>query len=79
MARLTAEPPTLEAKSVFISSGGLQLLTKLGPVTKLMNVVVAVSTEKELVTAFDQGAFDCIEKPCKVGTLMKRLERSVGG
>lgn len=77
-ARLTADPPTLEAKAVFISSGGLQLLSKLGPLTKLVNVVVAVSTEKELVTAFDGGAYDCIEKPCKVGTLIKRLERAVG-
>lgn len=76
--RLTCDPPTLEAKAVFISSGGLQLLNKLGPLTELVNVVVAVSTEKELVLAFDGGAFDCIEKPCKVGTLIKRLERAVG-
>lgn len=75
--RLTSDPPTLEAKAVFISSGGLQLLNKLGPLTELVNVVVAVSTEKELVLAFDGGAYDCIEKPCKVGTLIKRLERSV--
>ena len=77
VARLTSEPPTLEAKAVFISSGGLQLLSRLGPVTKLMRVVVAVNSEKELITAFDCGAFDCIEKPCKVGTLIKRLERAV--
>lgn len=79
VARLTAEPPSLEAKSVFISSGGVQTLAKLRPVTKLVKIVVAVSTEKELVTAFDGGAFDCIEKPCTVGTLLKRLERSVVG
>lgn len=78
VGRLTSDPPTLEAQAVFISSGGLQLLSKLGPVTKLVNVVVAVSTEQELVTAFDGGAYDCIEKPCKVGTLLKRLERAVG-
>jgi DNA-binding response OmpR family regulator len=76
--RLTSDPPTLEAKAVFISSGGLQLLSKLGPVTRLINVVVAVSTEAELVKAFDTGAYDCLEKPCKVGTLLKRLERAVG-
>lgn len=79
VARLTADPPTLEAKAVFISTGGLHLLSKLGPVTRLVNVVVAVSTEAELIKAFDGGAFDCLEKPCKVGTLLKRLERAVGG
>ena len=78
VSRLTSDPPTLEAKAVFISSGGLQLLNKLGPVTRLVHVVVAVSTEAELVKAFDSGAFDCLEKPCKVGTLLKRLERAVG-
>lgn len=78
VARLTSDPPSLEAKAVFISSGGLQLLAKLGPVTRLVNVVVAVSTEPELVKAFDGGAYDCLEKPCKVGALLKRLERAVG-
>lgn len=78
VARLTSDPPTLEASAVFISTGGLQLLARLGPVTRLVNVVVAVSTETELVKAFDSGAFDCLEKPCKVGTLLKRLERAVG-
>jgi DNA-binding response OmpR family regulator len=78
VARLTCDPPTLEAKAVFISSGGLQLLSKLGPATRLVHVVVAVSTEAELVKAFDSGAYDCLEKPCKVGTLLKRLERAVG-
>jgi DNA-binding response OmpR family regulator len=73
---LTCEPPTLETQVIFISSGGLELLKKLGPITRLVNVVVAVSTEEELTAAFDFGAFDCVEKPCKVGTLVKRLERA---
>ncbi len=77
VARLTSEPPSLEAQVVFISSGGLQLLSKLRPVAKLINIVVAVNSEKELVTAFDNGAYDCVEKPCTVGTLMKRLERAL--
>jgi DNA-binding response OmpR family regulator/HPt (histidine-containing phosphotransfer) domain-containing protein len=77
VARLTAEPPSLEANVVFISSGGLQLLKGLGPVTKLINVVVAVNSEQELITAFDGGAYDCIEKPCTVGVLIKRLERAL--
>ena len=78
VARLTSEPPTLEAKAIFISSGGLNLLEQLGPVSKMVNVVVAVSSEKDLISAFESGAYDCIEKPCKVGTLLKRLERAVG-
>lgn len=73
---LTCEPPTLETQVIFISSGGLELLKKLGPITRLVNVVVAVSTEDELAAAFDCGAFDCVEKPCKVATLVKRLERA---
>jgi DNA-binding response OmpR family regulator/HPt (histidine-containing phosphotransfer) domain-containing protein len=73
---LTCEPPTLETQVIFISSGGLELLKKLGPITRLVNVVVAVSTEDELAAAFDNGAFDCVEKPCKVATLVKRLERA---
>ena len=73
---LTCEPPTLETQVIFISSGGLELLKKLGPITRLVNVVVAVSTEDELASAFDNGAFDCVEKPCKVATLVKRLERA---
>lgn len=73
---LTCEPPTLETQVIFISSGGLELLKKLGPITRLVNVVVAVSTEEELSAAFDAGAFDCVEKPCKVATLVKRLERA---
>jgi DNA-binding response OmpR family regulator/HPt (histidine-containing phosphotransfer) domain-containing protein len=73
---LTCEPPTLETQVIFISSGGLELLRKLGPITRLVNVVVAVSTEDELAAAFDAGAFDCVEKPCKVATLVKRLERA---
>jgi PleD family two-component response regulator len=73
---LTCEPPSLETQVIFISSGGLELLKKLGPITRLVNVVVAVSTEDELSAAFDAGAFDCVEKPCKVATLVKRLERA---
>lgn len=73
---LTCEPPSLETQVIFISSGGLDLLAKLGPVTRLVNIVVAVSTEDELAKAFDMGAFDCVEKPCKVATLIKRLERA---
>lgn len=73
---LTCEPPTLETQVIFISSGGLELLKKLGPITRLVNVVVAVSSEDELAAAFDSGAFDCVEKPCKVATLVKRLERA---
>jgi PleD family two-component response regulator len=73
---LTCEPPSLETQVIFISSGGLELLKKLGPITRLVNVVVAVSTEDELAAAFDAGAFDCVEKPCKVATLVRRLERA---
>jgi DNA-binding NtrC family response regulator len=73
---LTCEPPSLETQVIFISSGGLELLKKLGPITRLVNVVVAVSTEDGLAAAFDFGAFDCVEKPCKVATLVKRLERA---
>ena len=76
IAALTSEPPTLETEVIFVSSGGLGLLQKLGPITKLVNVVVAVSNEDELAKAFDSGAFDCLEKPCKVTTLVKRLERA---
>lgn len=76
IAALTSEPPTLETQVIFVSSGGLELLAKLGPITKLVNVVVAVSNEDELAKAFDSGAFDCLEKPCKVTTLVKRLERA---
>lgn len=76
IAALTCEPPSLETQVIFISSGGLELLRKLGPITRLVNVVVAVSTEEELAAAFDSGAFDCVEKPCKVATLVKRLERA---
>lgn len=73
---LTSEPPSLHTQVIFISSGGLELLKKLGPITRLVNVVVAVSNEEELAAAFDAGAFDCVEKPCKVATLVKRLERA---
>ncbi len=73
---LTCEPPTLETQVIFISSGGLELLKRLGPIARLVNVVVAVSNEEELAAAFDFGAFDCVEKPCKVATLVKRLERA---
>ncbi len=73
---LTSEPPSLHTQVIFISSGGLELLKKLGPITRLVNVVVAVSNEEELSAAFDAGAFDCVEKPCKVATLVKRLERA---
>lgn len=76
IAALTCEPPTLQTQVIFISSGGLELLKKLGPITRLVNVVVAVSNEDELAAAFDAGAFDCVEKPCKVATLVKRLERA---
>lgn len=76
IAALTCEPPTLQTQVIFISSGGLELLRKLGPITRLVNVVVAVSNEDELAAAFDAGAFDCVEKPCKVATLVKRLERA---
>lgn len=74
--KLTSNPPTLETQVVFISSGGLELLTKLGPITRLVNIVVAVSNDAEFTTAFDKGAFDCVEKPCKVTTLVRRLERA---
>jgi DNA-binding response OmpR family regulator len=77
VGRLISDPPSLEAKAVFISSGGLHFLTELAPVAQMMNIVVGVNSEKELVAAFDCGAFDCIEKPCKAGTLIKRLERAV--
>lgn len=76
IAALTCEPPSLQTQVIFISSGGLDLLKKLGPITRLVNVVVAVSNEDELAAAFDAGAFDCVEKPCKVATLVKRLERA---
>lgn len=74
---LTSDPPSLETEVIFISSGGLGLLKKLGPITRLVNVVVAVVNEDELISAFNAGAFDCIEKPCKVATLIKRLERAL--
>ena len=77
IGQLTSIPPSIETQVIFISSGSLQLLSKLGSVTQLVNVVVAVSTEQELITAFNNGAYDCLEKPCKVGTILKRLERAL--
>lgn len=75
--KLTSEPPALEAHAVFISTNGLALLRELRQITNLVNVVVAVNNEQELSFAFDSGAFDCIEKPCQVGSLVKRLERAL--
>ncbi len=74
---LLCDPPLLHAEAVFVSSDALYLLQRLGPLCRMTRVVAAVNNEEELVAAFDAGAFDCLVKPCRLPTLLKRLERAV--